>query len=45
MYMTFRTVTSFLGIAIVLVYATGSGLWVNTGAGWYGRIALNYSSV
>jgi len=36
--MTFRTTASFLGIAIVFVYAIGSGLWVNTGDSWYGNL-------
>ncbi|MCX6444587.1 MAG: tryptophan-rich sensory protein [Actinobacteria bacterium] len=36
--MTSRNAASFLGIAIVLVYAIGSGLWVNTGDGWYGNL-------
>jgi tryptophan-rich sensory protein len=33
--MTFRSSASFIGIALVLIYAIGSGLWVNTGDGWY----------
>jgi tryptophan-rich sensory protein len=33
--MTFRSSSSVIGIAIVLIYAIGSGLWVNTGDGWY----------
>jgi tryptophan-rich sensory protein len=33
--MTFRNSASVIGIAIVLLYAVGSGLWVNTGDGWY----------
>ena len=33
--MTFRSSASVIGIALVLVYAIGSGLWVNTGDGWY----------
>jgi tryptophan-rich sensory protein len=33
--MTFRNSASIIGIALVLVYAIGSGLWVNTGDGWY----------
>ena len=33
--MTFRSSASVIGIALVLIYAIGSGLWVNTGDGWY----------
>jgi tryptophan-rich sensory protein len=33
--MTFRNSASVIGIALVLIYAIGSGLWVNTGDGWY----------
>ncbi len=33
--MTFRTAASVIGIALVLLYVVGSGLWVNTGDGWY----------
>jgi tryptophan-rich sensory protein len=33
--MAFRSSASVIGIALVLVYAIGSGLWVNTGDGWY----------
>ena len=33
--MNFRAASSVIGIALVLVYAVGSGLWVNTGDGWY----------
>ena len=33
--MSFRTLTAVSGIAIVLIYAIGSGLWVNTGDNWY----------
>ena len=36
--MTFRNASSFLGIAIVFVYAIGSGMWVNTGDSWYGNL-------
>ena len=36
--MTFRTLIAASGIAIVLIYAIGSGLWVNTGDGWYANI-------
>jgi tryptophan-rich sensory protein len=30
-----KNLTAFAGIALVFVYAIGSGLWVNTGDGWY----------
>ena len=33
--MNFRNSASVIGIAFVLTYAIGSGLWVNTGDGWY----------
>ena len=36
--MNFRNASSFLGIAIVFVYAIGSGMWVNTGDSWYGNL-------
>ena len=36
--MSFRTVIAASGIAIVLVYAIGSGLWVNTGDNWYANL-------
>ena len=37
--MTFRTVAAVIGIALVLVYAIGSSLWVNTGDNWYTNLA------
>ena len=30
-----KNLWAVLGIAIVFVYIIGSGLWVNTGDGWY----------
>ena len=36
--MTFRTAASVIGIALVLLYVVGSGLWVNTGDGWYRKL-------
>ena len=36
--MSFRTATAASGIAIVLAYAIGSGLWVNTGDNWYANL-------
>ena len=37
--MTFRSVAAAAGIALVLVYAIGSSLWVNTGDNWYRDLA------
>jgi tryptophan-rich sensory protein len=37
--MTFRTISAAAGIALVLVYAIGSSLWVNTGDNWYSNLA------
>jgi tryptophan-rich sensory protein len=37
--MTFRTVAAASGIALVLIYAIGSSLWVNTGDNWYTNLA------
>jgi tryptophan-rich sensory protein len=36
--MTFRTVAAAIGIALVLLYAVGSSLWVNTGDDWYSNL-------
>ncbi len=36
--MNFRSASSVIGIAIVLLYAVGSGLWVNTGDSWYANL-------
>ena len=36
--MNFRTTTSVIGIALVLIYVVGSGLWVNTGDSWYANL-------
>ena len=30
-----KLVASSIGIVLVLIYVVGSGLWVNTGDGWY----------
>jgi hypothetical protein len=40
--MSFRNATSFAGIAIVLIYVIGSGLWVNTGDSWYNNHQVSY---
>ena len=37
--MTFRTIAAALGIAILLIYIIGSGLWVNTGDSWYANLS------
>jgi translocator protein len=36
--MNFRTTASVIGIALVLLYVVGSGLWVNTGDSWYANL-------
>jgi len=36
--MTFRSSASVIGIALVLLYVVGSGLWVNTGDSWYANL-------
>lgn len=36
--MNFRSASSVIGIALVLVYVVGSGLWVNTGDSWYANL-------
>ena len=33
--MEFRSAAVVIGIALVLVYAIGSGIWVNNSPGWY----------
>ena len=30
-----KLIASSIGVALVLIYVVGSGLWVNTGDGWY----------
>jgi tryptophan-rich sensory protein len=37
--MSFRTISAAAGIALVLIYAIGSSLWVNTGDNWYTNLA------
>jgi len=37
--MSFRTISAAAGIALVLIYAIGSSLWVNTGDNWYSNLA------
>jgi tryptophan-rich sensory protein len=36
--MNLRNALSFAGIAIVVIYVVGSGLWVNTGDSWYNNL-------
>jgi benzodiazapine receptor len=31
----FKVLASGIGVALVLIYAFGSGIWVNTSPGWY----------
>ena len=37
-YMEFKTVASVLGVVMVLIYASGSGIWVNSSPGWYSSL-------
>lgn len=30
-----KTISAIIGVALVFIYAIGSGLWVNTGDNWY----------
>lgn len=32
---SFRTITTSLGIGLVIIYAVGSGVWVSSGDAWY----------
>ena len=36
--MEFKVVATFLGIALVFIYAIGSGVWVSTSPGWYSTL-------
>jgi benzodiazapine receptor len=36
--MNLRNAISITGIAVVIVYVVGSGLWVNTGDSWYNNV-------
>ena len=36
--MEFRTVAAALGILLVIIYAFGSGIWVNSSPGWYSSL-------
>ena len=36
--MEFRTVAAALGILLVIIYALGSGVWVNSSPGWYSSL-------
>lgn len=31
----YRLIAACIGVALVIIYAVGSGLWVSTGDGWY----------
>jgi benzodiazapine receptor len=37
-HMEFKTVASVLGVVLVLIYASGSGIWVNSSPGWYSSL-------
>jgi tryptophan-rich sensory protein len=34
----FKTIASILGVILVLIYASGSGIWVNSSPGWYSSL-------
>ena len=36
--MEFKTIASALGVILVLIYASGSGIWVNSSPGWYSSL-------
>jgi tryptophan-rich sensory protein len=36
--MDFKVVATILGIALVFIYAIGSGVWVSTSPGWYSSL-------
>ncbi len=36
--MEFRTAAALIGVALVLIYAVGSGIWVNNAPGWYASL-------
>jgi benzodiazapine receptor len=36
--MEFRTAAAIIGVAIVFIYAIGSGTWVNSSPGWYASL-------
>lgn len=38
-YVEFKTIASVLGVVLVLIYASGSGIWVNNSPGWYSSLA------
>jgi benzodiazapine receptor len=40
-----KTVLAVIGIALVFVYVIGSGLWVNTGDGWYRSLNQPYNFI
>ena len=36
--MEFKTLSTIIGIGLVLIYATGSGIWVSNSPGWYSSL-------
>lgn len=36
--MEFRTASTVVGIGLVVIYAVGSGIWVNNAPGWYASL-------
>jgi len=36
--MEFKVVATILGVALVFIYAIGSGVWVSTSPGWYSTL-------
>lgn len=36
--MEFKSLAAGIGIALVLIYAIGSGFWVNNSPGWYSSL-------
>ena len=36
--MDFRGISALTGIALVVIYAVGSGIWVNASPGWYASL-------
>ena len=36
--MEFRTAAAIIGVAIVFIYAIGSGIWVSSSPGWYASL-------
>lgn len=36
--MEFKTIASVIGVVLVIIYASGSGIWVNSSPGWYSSL-------